>query len=219
MQHSAGWLWKLLILPACIGYQVLVHSALVDAYGGAIRLVLASVPFLAVGYWVVRHARNKLLWALILLSAALAVYLIEQQERLGLAAANALTHAAINILMLWVFARTLLRGREPLVTGFARRFHGTIPPYIEAYTRRVTLAWCAFFIAQVLVSAALFVFSTLPVWSLFVNVLSLPLIALMFLAEYAYRVTRYRSYPHASIVKGMQMFADKRRERRRPAAS
>jgi hypothetical protein len=37
---------------------------------------------------------------------------------------------------------------------------------------------------------------------------SLPLVALMFVCEYVYRVIRYPAYKHASILKGMQMFAD-----------
>ena len=67
-------------------------------------------------------------------------------------------------------------------------------------------AWCLFFAAQVLISALLFTAASLDTWSLFVNVLNLPLVALMFAAEYLYRVTRYRHFPHASIMKGVQMF-------------
>jgi uncharacterized membrane protein len=220
MQRSSGWIWKALILPACVGYQLLAHSLLVDGHGGAMRFALASIPLLALGYWVARHAHNKARWGLILLVAGIAIYAIEQQERLGLAATNALTHTSINLFMLWVFGRTLIGGREPLITGFARRVHGTLPPHIEAYTRRVTVAWCVFFIAQIVISAGLFAFTDLDLWSLFVNVLSLPLVATMFIGEYLYRITRYRSYPHASLIKGIQMFAeDARRRRRRPLPS
>ena len=219
MRLWRGWWWHLLIVPACIGYQVIVHTALVDTYAGSIRLALACIPLALLAYWVVRYAHHKGRWALVLLGIAIALYLVEKKGDLALPAANALTHSFLNLFMLWLFGRTLLRGREPLVTGFARRFHGTIPPYIETYTRRVTIAWCVFFIAQVVVSASLWIFASLHAWSLFVNLLSLPLIVLMFVAEYAYRVMRFRSYPHASIVSGIQMFADQRAQRRRPAAS
>lgn len=208
MQRVSGWLWKALILPACLGYQVLVHSVLVGEHGRILRLALAAIPLLMVGYWVAKSARNKLLWTLVLVGAAATVYAFEQQEQLGLPAMTALTHAGINLLMLWVFGRTLRQGREPLVTGFARKVHGTLPPYIEAYTRRVTLMWCVFFMSQIGVSSALFAFASLDVWSLFVNMLSLPLVVLMFVVEYVYRVIRYPAYEHASILKGIQMFAD-----------
>ena len=79
---------------------------------------------------------------------------------------------------------------------------------METYTRRLTRAWCVFFFAQIAISAALFTLATLDSWSLFVNVLSFPLVVLMFAAEYLYRVTRHRNFPHASIMKGIQMFAE-----------
>ena len=209
MRRGSGWWWKALILPACIAYQLLVHSVIVDEYGSSVRLTLAAVPLLGFAYWVARFARNKLRWALVLLAAGAVIYGIDHQDRLGLAAANGFTHAAINLFLMWLFGRTLFRGREPLITGFARRVHGTLPPEMETYTRRITLAWCVFFIAQVGLSAVLFAFATLEVWSLFVNVLSMPLVAFMFVAEYVYRVTRYRNFAHASLVKGIQLFADK----------
>jgi uncharacterized membrane protein len=208
MQRVSGWLWKVLILPACLGYQVLVHSVLVGEHGRILRLALAAIPLLLVAYWVAKSARNKLLWTGVLAGAMATVYAVETQEQLGLPAMAALTHAGINLFMLWVFGRTLRLSREPLITGFARRVHGTLPSYIEAYTRRVTLMWCVFFVSQVVVSAALFAFATLDEWSFFVNMLSLPLVVLMFVGEYGYRVVRYRAYNHASILKGVQMFAD-----------
>jgi uncharacterized membrane protein len=220
MQGPAGWTWKALIVSACVGYQVLAHSVVHDAHAGLIRVALAAIPLLVLAWWIVRSARHKLIWTLALSCAATAVYLIEQYERLGLAATNALTHTTINLAMLWLFGRTLLPGREPLITRFARRIHGTLTAEIELYTRRVTLLWCVFFAAQIVVSALLFAFSTLEAWSLFVNLLSLPLIAVTFVGEYAYRILRYRSHDHVSILKGMQIFIDDaRRKRRRPLAS
>jgi hypothetical protein len=126
-------------------------------------------------------------------------------------------HAAINLFLLWFFARTLLPGREPLITGFARRFHGSLPAHMEAYTRRVTVAWCIFFAAQIVISASSFVVASAQTWSLFVNLLSFPLVALMFIAEYAYRILRYRNFPHASILDGIELFA-KRAQVDKPSA-
>ena len=131
MRLWRGWWWHLLIVPACIGYQVIVHTALVDTYAESIRLALACIPLALLAYWVVRYAHHKGRWALVLLGIAIALYLVEKKGDRALPAANALTHSFLNLFMLWLFGRTLLRGREPLVTGFARRFHGTIQPYID----------------------------------------------------------------------------------------
>ncbi|MGH8635325.1 MAG: hypothetical protein ACRET7_14495 [Burkholderiales bacterium] len=115
-------------------------------------------------------------------------------------------HAAINLFLLWLFGRTLLQGREPLITTVARRVHGALAPDIEAYTRRVTLAWCCLFAAQILVSVLLFAFVPLEIWSLFVNVLSFPLVVLMFAGEYFYRMVHYPDHPRASIATALRAF-------------
>jgi uncharacterized membrane protein len=208
MQRSSGWLWKgLVAVPVCVGYQVLVHSALLDGLGRTIRLTLAAIPLLLIGYLVAKRARRKWLWAIALLAAGAAIYIMEVRDHLGLTVANVLTHTCINLVMLWLFGRTLVRGREPLITGFARRLHGTLPPAMEAYTRHVTLAWSVFFFLQIAISGALLGFSSLDKWSFFVNVLSLPLVASMFVLEYIYRVMRYRSFQHASMLESVEMFA------------
>jgi len=116
-------------------------------------------------------------------------------------------HAAIYASLLWFFARTLRRGEEALITRVARRLHGSLPPYMEAYTRRLTSAWCVFFIAQLVISALLLAFASLEAWSLFVNLLNLPLVAAMFVGDYLFRVLRYRRYPHVSIAQSVEAFA------------
>ena len=206
MRQRTGWLWALLLLPLCVGYQLLVHSAMLDGQPGALRFALASLPLLALGFWIARCARHRLLWALFLVGAGGALYAMDQATGRGLAAAYGVPHAAIYLSLFWLFGRTLKRGEEPLITTFARRVHGALPPEMSAYTRRVTLAWCVFFIAQPLVSVALFAGGTFAAWSFFINVLNLPLIVTMFAAEYLYRIVRHRDFPHASILKGVQMY-------------
>jgi uncharacterized membrane protein len=118
-----------------------------------------------------------------------------------------LPHAAGYSLVLWLFGRTLLPGEEALITRVARRFHGSLSPSMEAYTRRLTAAWCVFFAAQLAVSGLLLAFASLDAWSLFVNVLNIPLLAAMFVGDYLYRMLRYRDYPQASIAQAVEAFA------------
>lgn len=210
MRRWAGGLWAAIAAAGLIGYQLLVHSVIMDGEPGYLRIALSCIPLAALALWVARYARHAMLWALFLVFAAVAIYALEHEIGLGLAASYAIPHAAVYLSLSWVFGRTLVGGREPLITGFARRVHGSLPPEMEVYTRRVTIAWCVFFLAQPAISAALLAWAPLDVWSLFVNVLNLPLVALMFAAEYLYRVRRYRHFPHASIMKGVQMFAEHR---------
>ena len=208
MARRFGWLWAALILAACVGYQWLVHSAVMGEQTDSIRLALTLLPLLALACWVMTRSRNKPLWFLLLLAAGVATFLLEREQRLGLAAAYGIPHAAIYLFLLWFFGHTLWRAKEPLVTRLARRVHGTLPPEMEAYTRCVTFAWCVFFAAQIIISALLFEFASLNAWSLFISVLNFPLLVLMFVGEYAYRMTFHRNFPHASILEAIQSFSE-----------
>jgi uncharacterized membrane protein len=208
MTRWFGWLWPALLLLMGVGYQCLVYSAAAGGQIESIRIALAFLPLLALAWWVVARARNKLQWSLILLAAGGAIYALEQQEHWGLAAAYGIPHAVIYLSLLWLFGHTLRAGQEPLVSRLARRVHGALPSELAAYTRYVTYAWCIFFTAQIVVSALLFKFAPLGTWSLFINVLNFPLLALMFIGEYAYRIICHREFPHASLLDGIRAFSN-----------
>ena len=201
-----AWLGKFLVVLACMGYPWLAHSAILAQQATPVRMALAFAPLLLLAYWAVTRPRNKPLWYAVLLIAGVLIFIAEQEQRLGQAALG-IPHTAINVFLLWFFGRTLLRGREPLITRFARIVHGTLVPQIERYTRRVTIAWCVFFAAQVITSALLFRFASLSTWSLFINFLNLPLLALMFVGEYTFRMINFPDHPHVSILKAIQVFS------------
>jgi uncharacterized membrane protein len=140
--------------------------------------------------------------------------------KLGFVTASALTHWAIYASLLVTFAITLRRGSDPLITAMARRMHGPITAELETYTRRVTIAWCCFFAAQLAISITLFVFAPLVAWSFFVNIMDLPLVAAMFGAEYLVRMRCLSDPPRHSIGAIMAMIADIRASPRpQPARS
>jgi uncharacterized membrane protein len=126
----------------------------------------------------------------------------------GVAAGSGLVHAAVNLFLLWYFARTLRAGETALITRLARRVHGFLAPEMEAYTRNATRAWCAFFAAQVAVSMLLLAFAPFEIWSMFVNLINLPLIVLMFAGEYLYRTLRFPDHPRASIARVLRAYAE-----------
>jgi uncharacterized membrane protein len=208
MARRLGWLWAALVVLGGIGYQCLVHSAIRGGQIGSIRIALAFLPLLVVGWWVAARARNKLRWTVILLAAGMAIYVLAHYESWGLTAAYGIPHAAIYAFLLWQFGGTLRHGNEPLVTRLARRVHGALPPAMAAYTRRVTIAWCVFFAAQLALSMLLFGFAALNTWSLFINVLNFPLLASMFIGEYAYRKIRHRNFLRASFFDAIRAFAN-----------
>jgi hypothetical protein len=125
---------------------------------------------------------------------------------LGLAAVSGISHAVAYVFLLWYFARTLARGCEPLITRFARGVHGPLQPGMELFTRQVTIGWCVFFASQLIVSALLLAFAPLSAWSLFINLLNLPLLSMMFVGQLAYRAIRHPDYPRTSVVQAIRAF-------------
>ena len=117
----------------------------------------------------------------------------------GLLAVSGVTHAAINAMLLGVFAATLAPGRTPLVVAMGRRLDPHFTPAIARYARAVTWVWCGFFAAQIVISGLLLVFAPRTVWSFFVNILDLPLVAAVFVIEDRVRRWRFPGHPHVSL--------------------
>jgi uncharacterized membrane protein len=207
MRRAAGWACKTLGVLALVGYQYLLHLAVSGTQAGSsLRLALVLLPLLALAFWVVVRFTNKPLWLGVLLLIGVVAYLLERRDSMGLLAFNGMTHAAACLFLLGYFGRTLAGGAEPLITRVARRVHGTLTPTMEAYTRRLTVAWCVFFSAQLVVSAFLYLFAPLDAWSIFVNLLNLPLLLLMFLGEWVYRVIRHPEHPRFTIEEAIRAY-------------
>jgi uncharacterized membrane protein len=210
MARIAGIAWRGFAVAGILAYEVLVHLAVTNTSAGAadpVRATLLALPLIALGCWILLRSRNRIAWLLVLGAAAGAMLLFAQGTGLGKTALYGVPHAAAYLFLLWLFGRTLARGREPIITRLARHARGTLPPAMQAYTRNLTLAWCVFFAAQFGASALLLRFGTVESWSLFVNVLNFPLVALMFLGDYLYRVIRYRNLPQSSIAKAVRAWA------------
>ena len=210
MALSAGAVWKVLFVLGIIAYQVLVHLALTMSNADPVRVALLVLPVVALAGWILLRSSHRLLWLLILTSAAGATFLLAHGEGLGFAAVYGVPHAAAYLFMLWLFGRTLVHGEEPLITRLSRQVRGVLPAYMETYTRRLTWAWCVFFAAQLAASALLLKFGSVETWSLFINVLNFPLVGLMFVGDYLYRVVRYREFPQSSIAEAVQAYAKDR---------
>ncbi len=129
-------------------------------------------------------------------------------------------HVGTQCLLGFMFAHTLRRGRTPLITQFAQRVHGgVLSPKQIVYTQRATLAWTLFFALDALISLTLFAWAPLPIWSTFANLLTLPLVAAMFIGEYAVRRVALPLDPHVSLAAGARAFWQSRHAADAPGAS
>ena len=207
MRGAAGPWWTGLALLGCLFSTWLAHLAISGDASAMLRWALLALPLLTLACWAFARSTHKLRWLLALFFAGALLYLLERRGNLGMAAAYGLPHAAAYGFLLWWFGRTLRAGSEPLIARVARRVHGPLAPGIESYIRQVTIAWCAFFAAQIAVSLGLFLFAPLEAWSMFVNVLNAPLVALMFAGEYLVRIVRHPDHPRASITTILRAFS------------
>lgn len=177
----AGYEW----LGVIVGVGVLYAFALMLAWASPLRLPLLLLGAIAA----LLMSRN---WAM-LEQHFTWFYLLE--------------HAGSNALLAGLFGSTLTAGRDPLCTRFARMVNGdNLPPEVERYGRQITVAWTAFFAGNACVSIGLYLAAPIAVWSAYANLLTAPLVALMFVGEYAVRVRVLpRSY-HSTIAASIAAF-------------
>ncbi len=117
-----------------------------------------------------------------------------------------LEHVGTQLFLCHIFGRTLLDGREPLVSYFARMIQGPLTPPLQTYTRAVTKAWVFFFAGMALVSTLLYLLVSIEGWSIFANFVTAPMIGLMFIAEYLVRRRLHPKMEHVPILEGVKAY-------------
>jgi uncharacterized membrane protein len=175
------------IAALVIGYPLLAHYTNESAHSGSLGALVAIAPVVLLA--LVQAWRSSLRFGMLAVLALLCVALwagwpaLEQHFEL----VYWLQDVGMLLILFMTFGRTLIAGRQPLCTRFAEALHAPLTPQHELYARQVTVAWTLFFAAMALTSTLLFFLAPLASWSVFANLLTLPLVALMFIAEYLVR--------------------------------
>jgi uncharacterized membrane protein len=194
------------IIAFVVAYAGLSHYSNSVAKTHDLGVALALGPLLAVGLvliWRWTHVAVALLGAAavgvvlryywpVLEKNFSVVYLLQEAGFYGLMAAS--------------FGQSLVGGRVALCTQLADKVHGPLTPQEVRYTRRVTAAWTLFFILITAATLSLFMFAPLRIWSLFANFCVLPLIGLMFAAEYAVRQRVLPQVPRPGILAAVRVY-------------
>ncbi|MBL0355128.1 MAG: hypothetical protein IPP03_21745 [Dechloromonas sp.] len=172
---AAAWAW-------------LAHQGSAGEGNPDFAAALAALPVVAIVVMLLWRVRNPL-W---IAGGGLAVLgllaWLWPALRHNVALLYYIQHLGTNLALAILFGRSLFGPREALVTQFSRKAHGGVISAAKAdYTRQVTIAWSIFFITTALLSTALFWLAPPAVWSVFANLLTLPLIGLMFAVEYCFR--------------------------------
>ncbi len=199
--------WVAIAAILSVAFAVLAHAAILDGLPPTAGALLSLVPVAAFVLWTARRSRHRRGILAALAAAAAGLWLGWDTLERHFPELFFAEHAGINLLLAIVFGRTLAPGREPLVAHFARLVHGQIPPEVERYARRVTLAWTVFFAAIFALSCTLYIGGFLAAWSLLATIVSPILVAAMFVGEY---VVRHRVLPHwerVGILGGIRAFS------------
>ena len=160
---------------------------------------------------------SRLRWPVLLAAIALGIAAALNLDWLArhVSALWFVQHAAVHGLLAIYFGRTLLPGEVPLATRIAQAVLPSMPPAVVRYSRGVTLAWTIYFVAMTVISVALYVGSSTRTWSTFATVVSGPLVAVMFVLEFA---LRRRLLPASHCASIAQTVAGFRALMRDPAA-
>ena len=81
-----------------------------------------------------------------------------------------------------------------MVERFARLQNPALSPEQLRYCRRVTVIWCGFFVLNASLSAAVAVWGSLRLWSLYTGLIAYVLMGMLGGTEYVVRKIRFREY-------------------------
>lgn len=192
MKHHATpaqLLRGLAIVALLVAWAVLAHVGTAGEGSPDISVLLGVSPIIAaVGLllWRTRHPLPAV-GGNVLLLGAIAWLWPTLRENVPLV--FFIQHAGANLALATLFGRSLLGGGEALITQLDRAVHpGPTSERKRRYTRQATLAWTLFFLSNALISAVLWLFAPQATWSVFANLLSMPLLAGMFVAEHIWRM-------------------------------
>jgi uncharacterized membrane protein len=183
---GASLAWRALGVALFVAYPVTVHFAIPAA---AIALLAALAAYVMASLLI----RHPIRWCAP--AAAAAAFYFAMPDVAWLLY---LPPIAINLVLCWLFGRTLVRGRVPLIARFAILEQGTLSAELASYTRTLTWLWTLLFAGAAVASLLLALSGDRDAWSVFTNFLNYLLVAVLFLGEFAYRRLRFRSYRHQS---------------------
>ncbi len=186
---AAGFAWPVLSHGAALAGR----SELMPAITAVTVIVILGAVALGVGR----------VWLRVLAIAAMVAVVLAWRHVPALLVY--LPPSAINLALGIYFASTLAPGREPRISGYARRLRGEpLSPEHQRYTRRLTWIWTVFFFASMAIEILLAVTAPIEVWSAFSNLVSYLLVALLFVGEHFWRRLKFpnqRQVPMRALLK------------------
>jgi uncharacterized membrane protein len=196
---------RVLAIALVVAYPLLVHISLV--FNLPKLLFVAPLVFLTGAFWYGLITRNKLAW-LVFAALCSAILLIEY---FGLTLYLLyLPPIVLPLLMLYIFGRTLTKGREPLITAIGESARGPLSPAMRHYTRRLTQLWCLVFMIMAFWSAILPLLEQRELWSWFTNIINYGLVGVLFVGEFMLRKKVFPTHNHPGFLEYLRIIASAR---------
>lgn len=153
-----------------------------------LNVAVAVSPLIAAGAMVfTMHLGRWWVWTLAALLAA-GLWALWPVLRVNVPLVYYLQHLGTHLALAVMFGRTLMGPGDALITRMSRFILGEhLSERNIRYTRTLTGVWVLFFLVNGLVSTLLFVWAPVQWWSVHANLLTWPLIGLMFLIEHVVR--------------------------------
>ncbi len=207
MPSRAVGIGRAVVFALLAAAPITIHFAVVTGKWPGLIFAIPLLQLLVIGAAMLARPGSWRRWIVIAAILSLLALAYGEASRLDLAGVSGIPHALAYSSLFVAFGVSLLPGRVPVLTRLVCRVRGPLPPGLYAHTRHVTAAWCIFFAGQLVASLALFLFAPIEIWSLFINVLNLPLVATMFIVEYVYRILRFPDFPHDKLSDIMKFLA------------
>lgn len=209
-------------LALALSYPVLAHLASVNGSGAWAGLAMASMLV----FVLLEPLLYRRLWALLVLGACLLGLWWIAQSRYALMPLLA-PPVVFIALVGWLFARTLVKGRVPLITRIVEALYAQakmpMTPDLYRYTRQLTFGWALVLVLLAVINLLLALCAvpdgvlaqlgyvphmsvTSAQWSLFANVLNYGIVGGFFVIEYLLRKRRFPQRPYRNVLEfGQQM--------------
>lgn len=206
----------LAIAAVFIGYSMVAHHTYDSPHRGSLSAVLALAPSLVIALVLAWRSAQRAVMLGVVAVALVAVWTGRSALAQHADIVYWVQYVAIQLVLFIMFASTLVAGKQPLVSRFAEMVHTRLTPQQEAYTRKVTIAWTVFFAAMAIAAALLFFLAPRSTWSFFAHFLTLPLVVLMFIAEYWVRRRALPDMQHQHILVAVRLFRNAATRPRHP---
>ena len=179
-----------------VAYLLLSHLLMSRAPDHPATLLLLFGPFVAGLLWAGWSQRRAAPALGGFVAALLLAWFIDLAMKGTLDSRHAYVaqHAAMHLMLAWVFASTLRPGRTPLITALARGLHGHTTAELDRYTTALTRLWLRFFVGMVLLSLMIFLLLPWSWWSAFCVLLTPALALGLFIGEYLWRCWRHPEF-------------------------